>query len=258
MKCPKCGFNSFEFHDTCRKCGKDLAAFKASFNIRALVHPPAKEEQQTGAAPDDAEVPGNLPFAAPPPTSAADPLPAMAAGAADFSPDDFAFDSTPLEPPPAATMPPEPPLRVAPPAEPPPANVVIATAEPAPFDLPATEAISPDAVTAAKPSRQKVASAVEHPAPKQAPPAAPPPGATALQEGMKGEFTLDDFIHFSELNSTGKSGGSTSSFGKGGFELEDLFPPDEPKPAEENPSPQALPQHEEEKGEKVKGLDWLE
>jgi hypothetical protein len=37
MKCPKCGFNSFEFHDNCKKCGKSLAAFKMDLNINPVI-----------------------------------------------------------------------------------------------------------------------------------------------------------------------------------------------------------------------------
>ncbi len=37
MKCPKCGFNSFEFHDNCKKCGKSLASFKMDLNINPVI-----------------------------------------------------------------------------------------------------------------------------------------------------------------------------------------------------------------------------
>jgi uncharacterized RDD family membrane protein YckC len=36
MKCPKCGYNSFEYLDRCKKCGSDLAEFKAKYNLRSL------------------------------------------------------------------------------------------------------------------------------------------------------------------------------------------------------------------------------
>lgn len=39
MKCPKCGYNSFEFLDTCKKCSHDLSAFKQAHGIRAVVLP---------------------------------------------------------------------------------------------------------------------------------------------------------------------------------------------------------------------------
>lgn len=37
MKCPKCGYNTFEYLDSCKKCGKELASFKESMGIRPLV-----------------------------------------------------------------------------------------------------------------------------------------------------------------------------------------------------------------------------
>lgn len=39
MKCPKCGYNSFEYNDTCVKCSNDLKAFKATYNIEPVVLP---------------------------------------------------------------------------------------------------------------------------------------------------------------------------------------------------------------------------
>lgn len=39
MKCPKCGFNSFEFLDSCKKCGSALTPFKQDLGIRAVVLP---------------------------------------------------------------------------------------------------------------------------------------------------------------------------------------------------------------------------
>ena len=46
MKCPKCGYHSFEYLERCRKCGNDLAAFKAKFNLRSLIFP----KRQSGTA----------------------------------------------------------------------------------------------------------------------------------------------------------------------------------------------------------------
>jgi len=40
MKCPKCGFNSFEYLDSCKKCGNDLSTFKMSLGIQPVVMPP--------------------------------------------------------------------------------------------------------------------------------------------------------------------------------------------------------------------------
>jgi hypothetical protein len=39
MKCPKCGFNSFEHLSNCKRCNTDLTAFKQSFGIQAVILP---------------------------------------------------------------------------------------------------------------------------------------------------------------------------------------------------------------------------
>ncbi len=39
MKCPKCGFNSFDHLEECRKCGQDLNAHKARFGLRSVLFP---------------------------------------------------------------------------------------------------------------------------------------------------------------------------------------------------------------------------
>ncbi len=39
MKCPKCGYNSFEFYDVCKKCSNDLKGFKGTFGIKSIVLP---------------------------------------------------------------------------------------------------------------------------------------------------------------------------------------------------------------------------
>ena len=49
MKCPKCGFNSFEFLDNCKKCGNDLIAFKESHGIRPIVLTPLEKFIQAPA-----------------------------------------------------------------------------------------------------------------------------------------------------------------------------------------------------------------
>lgn len=37
MKCPKCGYNSFEFLDSCKKCGIEFSTFKKSHRISAIL-----------------------------------------------------------------------------------------------------------------------------------------------------------------------------------------------------------------------------
>lgn len=39
MKCPKCGFNSFEYYDSCKKCFSDLTGYKKTYSIASMVLP---------------------------------------------------------------------------------------------------------------------------------------------------------------------------------------------------------------------------
>lgn len=39
MKCPKCGYNSFEFYDSCKKCASDLTGYKQTHGLKAIVLP---------------------------------------------------------------------------------------------------------------------------------------------------------------------------------------------------------------------------
>ena len=39
MKCPKCGYNSFEFNDNCPKCLNDLTGYKATHGLKAMALP---------------------------------------------------------------------------------------------------------------------------------------------------------------------------------------------------------------------------
>jgi hypothetical protein len=39
MKCPKCGYNSFEFYDICKKCSGDLSGYKQTYGITPIVLP---------------------------------------------------------------------------------------------------------------------------------------------------------------------------------------------------------------------------
>jgi len=39
MKCPKCGYNSFEFHDVCKKCAHDLTSYKDIHGLKPIVLP---------------------------------------------------------------------------------------------------------------------------------------------------------------------------------------------------------------------------
>lgn len=49
MKCPKCGYNSFEYYDRCNKCSEDLTSYKQTYNIASLVLPyDAREKLAAG------------------------------------------------------------------------------------------------------------------------------------------------------------------------------------------------------------------
>lgn len=39
MKCPKCGYNSFEYLDSCKKCNTDLISFKMTHGIKPTILP---------------------------------------------------------------------------------------------------------------------------------------------------------------------------------------------------------------------------
>lgn len=41
MKCPKCGYHSFEYLDTCKKCQANLNAFKTTHKIVPVIAPRA-------------------------------------------------------------------------------------------------------------------------------------------------------------------------------------------------------------------------
>ena len=55
MKCPKCGFTSFDYLESCRKCGNDLVAFKAKHGLRSLLFPGlGRAAEPTAAMPEEA------------------------------------------------------------------------------------------------------------------------------------------------------------------------------------------------------------
>ncbi|MHB8058878.1 MAG: hypothetical protein ACYDHC_13410 [Desulfuromonadaceae bacterium] len=45
MKCPKCGYNSFEYYDRCKKCSDDLTGYKQTYTITSLVLPLEAKEK---------------------------------------------------------------------------------------------------------------------------------------------------------------------------------------------------------------------
>lgn len=50
MKCPKCGYNSFDHLESCKKCGGDLTDHKSNFGLRNLFFRIGKPEQATTVA----------------------------------------------------------------------------------------------------------------------------------------------------------------------------------------------------------------
>ncbi len=50
MRCPKCGYNSFDYLDSCKKCGKDLVEFKDRYSIRSVLFPGQMRPTVAGAA----------------------------------------------------------------------------------------------------------------------------------------------------------------------------------------------------------------
>jgi hypothetical protein len=49
MKCPKCGYNSFEYYDRCKKCSSDLTGYKLTYSITPMLLPQeAKEKLAAG------------------------------------------------------------------------------------------------------------------------------------------------------------------------------------------------------------------
>lgn len=57
MKCPKCGFNSFDHLSACKKCSADLTDCRERLGIRSVVVPPFP--QQTAPAPAIATATGS-------------------------------------------------------------------------------------------------------------------------------------------------------------------------------------------------------
>lgn len=53
MRCPKCGYNSFDYLDSCKKCGKDLVEFKQRFGIKSVLFPGATAAVATDLAEDE-------------------------------------------------------------------------------------------------------------------------------------------------------------------------------------------------------------
>ena len=115
MKCPKCGYTSFDYLDSCKKCNNTLREFKAKYGLRSLLFPTRTQQPVAtvaaaalpaalAAAETSSSIDFNYDFDAEPPVAAAaavtvavsQPAPTAAAAA-----DSFDFDSdwdAPAEP----------------------------------------------------------------------------------------------------------------------------------------------------------------
>ena len=82
MKCPKCGYNSFDYLDSCKKCNKDLTEHKTRFNIQSIL----LSEMPVDVASEVAEE--TVAMA----TATADAVIDDFAGSAGDDSDDFGFD----------------------------------------------------------------------------------------------------------------------------------------------------------------------
>lgn len=54
MKCPKCGFVSYNYLNTCKRCGYDLGEYKAKLGIKTEAAPPASAHAPEPVAPAEA------------------------------------------------------------------------------------------------------------------------------------------------------------------------------------------------------------
>jgi hypothetical protein len=62
MKCPKCGYNSFEYYDSCKKCSTDLTGYKQTYSIASVVLPLEAKEKiaaEFHSTENTTEEPGN-------------------------------------------------------------------------------------------------------------------------------------------------------------------------------------------------------
>ena len=60
MKCPKCGFNSFEFYDSCKKCSGDLTGYKQTYSVTSIVLPQEAKERLAALSRSAESVPDQI------------------------------------------------------------------------------------------------------------------------------------------------------------------------------------------------------
>ena len=61
MRCPKCGYTSFDYLDSCKKCGNDLVAFKAKHGLRSLLFPASRADMGVASPEVPTELPDEMP-----------------------------------------------------------------------------------------------------------------------------------------------------------------------------------------------------
>lgn len=99
MKCPKCGYNSFEIHDACKKCAHDLTSYKDIHGLKPIVL--SQEVRTVMADKLMAEMDHGESVAADVPTDMFSfdiPEDSAAAGQAAAKNDPFNFDDDPISP----------------------------------------------------------------------------------------------------------------------------------------------------------------
>ncbi len=74
MKCPKCGYTSFDYLDICKKCSHGLSEFKSKYGLRSLLFP--NRQHQRTAPPGGGSAAPAMAVAAVAATAAAAPAPA--------------------------------------------------------------------------------------------------------------------------------------------------------------------------------------
>lgn len=60
MKCPKCGFNSFEFYNSCKKCSGDLTGYKQTYSVTSIVLPQEAKERLAALSRSAESVPDQI------------------------------------------------------------------------------------------------------------------------------------------------------------------------------------------------------
>ena len=104
MKCPKCGYNSFESYDVCIKCSHDLTAHKTTYGLKPIV---LQMETRAAMAAELAAKSGPSTASEPIPEQSADLFsfdlpdeePATPAGIESVKEDFFNFDENTVTPP---------------------------------------------------------------------------------------------------------------------------------------------------------------